>query len=83
MAIQPVTHGMFERLIIHQKVDGCWVELNGNAQGSWQPQSQAITAMGIPAKSSGYVQASLGEGGLKKRHPPRSEACGKVDEGGT
>jgi len=50
LAIQPATHGMFERLIVRQKVDGCWVELNGNAQGSWQPRTQAITAV------LGYLQ---------------------------
>ena len=32
LAIQPATKGMFERLIVRQKVDGCWVELNGNAR---------------------------------------------------
>lgn len=50
LAIQPATHGMFERLIVRQKIDGCWVELNGNAQGTWQPRTQAITAV------LGYLQ---------------------------
>ncbi len=50
LAIQPATHGMFERLIVRQKVDGSWVEINGNAQGSWQPRTQAITAV------LGYLQ---------------------------
>ncbi len=50
LAIQPAMHGMFERLIVRQKVDGCWVELNGNALGTWQPRTQAITAV------LGYLQ---------------------------
>ena len=50
LAIQPATHGMFERLIVRQKVDGCWVELNGNTQGTWQPRTHAITAV------LGYLQ---------------------------
>ncbi len=50
LAIQPATHGVFERLIVRQKVDGGWVELNGNAQGAWQPRTQAITAV------LGYLQ---------------------------
>ncbi|MBS0171268.1 MAG: hypothetical protein JSR62_13020 [Nitrospira sp.] len=50
LAIQPATHGMFERLIVRQKVDGGWVELNSNAQGAWQPRTQAITAV------LGYLQ---------------------------
>ena len=50
LAIQPATHGMFERLIVRQKVEGGWVELNSNAQGAWQPRTQAITAV------LGYLQ---------------------------
>ena len=50
LAIQPTTHGMFERLIVRQKVEGGWVELNSNAQGAWQPRTQAITAV------LGYLQ---------------------------
>ena len=50
LAIQPASHGMFERLIVRQKVDGGWIELNGNAQGAWQPRTQAITAV------LGYLQ---------------------------
>ncbi len=50
LAIQPATHGMFERLIVRQKIDGCWVELNGNTKDTWQPRSQAITAV------LGYLQ---------------------------
>lgn len=50
LAIQPASHGMFERLIVRQKIDGGWIELNGNAQGAWQSRTQAITAV------LGYLQ---------------------------
>lgn len=50
LLIQPATHGMFERLIVRQKIDGAWMDLNANAQGSWQPRSQAISAV------LGYLQ---------------------------
>ena len=50
LANQPATHGVFERLIVRQKVDGSWVELTGSAQGAWQPRTQAITAV------LGYLQ---------------------------
>ena len=66
LAIQPATHGMFERLIVRQKIDGSWVELNGNAQGSWQPRTRHYRCVGVPATSLGHVQACLGAGELKK-----------------
>ncbi len=50
LAIQLASHGMFERSVLREKIDGAWIELNANAEETWRPRTEAISAV------LGYLQ---------------------------